>query len=277
MEDVTNSIMDQYPEYFINNYFTENDNSPHFGDRDSILNFLNTKGAAALWLIGNTSNTQFGNNSILDTGDVKNFSNNPKNFITFFFARQFFSTDDNTQGLANRMLMDDHGSVAVVSPVGLVFVGRNTLLYQSLVLNLFGLDRKSLGSAINESRNQAINDYTKRMLNLWGDPSLIPNYDITVAVEDFQATVPADFALHQNYPNPFNPSTKIRFVIPKSSFVNIKVYNVLGKEVATLVNEEKPVGSYELEFDASRLPSGIYFYRLQAGDFVETKKMVLMK
>jgi hypothetical protein len=114
MEDVTNSIMDQYPEYFINYFFTENDSSPHFGDRDSILNFLNTKGAAALWLIGNTSNTQFGNNSILDTSDVKNFSNNPKNFITFFFTRQFYSTDDNTQGLADRMLMDDNASVAVV-------------------------------------------------------------------------------------------------------------------------------------------------------------------
>lgn len=277
MEDVTNSIVDQYPEYFINYFFTENDNSPHFGDRDSILNFLNTNGAAALWLIGNTSNTQFGNNSILDTGDVKNFSNNPKNFITFFFARQFFSTDDNTQGLANRMLMDDHGSVAVVSPVGLVFVSRNTLLYQSLVLNLFGLDRKSLGSAINESRNQAINDYTKRMLNLWGDPSLIPRYDITVDVEDIQEEVPTDFTLHQNYPNPFNPSTKIKFVIPKSAFVDLKVYNVLGKEIATLVNEEKPAGTYEVDFNATNLPSGVYFYKLQAGSFVEVKKMIVLR
>jgi hypothetical protein len=175
------------------------------------------------------------------------------------------------------MLMDDNASVAVVSPVGLVFVGRNTLLYQSLVLNLFGLDRKSLGSAINESRNQAINDYTKRMLNLWGDPSLIPRYDITVDVEDVKTEIPAEFTLHQNYPNPFNPSTKIRFVIPKSSFVSLKVYNVLGKQVATLAREEKPAGNYEVEFSGTDLPSGVYFYKLQTGSFIQTKKMILLR
>jgi Peptidase family C25/Secretion system C-terminal sorting domain len=274
--DVTNSIMDQYPEYFTNYFFTENENSPNFGNRDSILNFLNTEGAAALWLIGNTSNTQFGNNSILDTGDVKEFSNNPKNFITFFFTRQFFSTDNNTQGLADRMLLDDNASVAVVSPVGLVFVSLNNLLYQSLVLNLFDLDRKSLGSAINESRNQALDDYTKRMLNLWGDPSLIPKFDIPTSVEE-DNVIPTEFVLYQSYPNPFNPSTKIKFVIPKSSFVNLKVYNVLGKETATLVNEQRPAGTYEVEFNAVNLPSGVYFYKLQAGSFVETKKMVLLR
>ena len=81
----------------------------------------------------------------------------------------------------------------------------------------------------------------------------------------------------QNYPNPFNPSTTIKFQIPNSSFVNLKVYDVLGNEVATLVNEEKPAGTYQLSFDASNLSSGIYFYKLQAGNIVETKKMILLK
>jgi predicted GH43/DUF377 family glycosyl hydrolase len=97
--------------------------------------------------------------------------------------------------------------------------------------------------------------------------------------------VPGDYVLRQNYPNPFNPTTKIRYEIPELSFVTVKVYDVLGSEVAILVNEEKPIGSYEVEFNAASLPSGIYFYRLQAGspstnsgqDFVETKKMVLLK
>jgi hypothetical protein len=83
--------------------------------------------------------------------------------------------------------------------------------------------------------------------------------------------------LYNNYPNPFNPSTRIQYAVSSRQFVSLKVYDVLGNEVATLVNEEKPIGSYEVEFDAIELPSGIYFYRLQAGDFVETKKMVLMK
>ena len=87
----------------------------------------------------------------------------------------------------------------------------------------------------------------------------------------------SDFVLLQNYPNPFNRETKITYLTPELSLVLVKVFDVLGNEVATLVNEEKPIGSYEVKFDAASLPSGIYFYRLQAASFVETKKMVLMK
>jgi hypothetical protein len=89
--------------------------------------------------------------------------------------------------------------------------------------------------------------------------------------------IPTQYSLGQNYPNPFNPSTTIKFQVPNSSFVNLKVYDVLGNEVATLVNEEKSAGSYEVNFDASQLSSGIYFYKLQAGTFLETKKMILIR
>ncbi len=86
-----------------------------------------------------------------------------------------------------------------------------------------------------------------------------------------------DFSLSQNYPNPFNPSSTISYSVPEIVFVSIKVYDVLGNEIATLVNQEKPAGNYEVKLDATGLPSGIYLYKLQAGSFVETKKMVLMK
>ena len=105
-------------------------------------------------------------------------------------------------------------------------------------------------------------------------------YDATfplVIVSDDANDLPIKYELNQNYPNPFNPSTTIKYQIPELSFVIVKVYDVLGGEVATLVNEEKPIGNYEVEFDATGLSSGIYFYRLKAGDFVETKKMILMK
>lgn len=85
------------------------------------------------------------------------------------------------------------------------------------------------------------------------------------------------YFLEQNYPNPFNPGTKISFSIPSSDFVSLKVYDVIGKEVATLVDDVKSEGNYNVEFDASSLPSGIYFYKIRAGHFVETKKMVLLK
>jgi photosystem II stability/assembly factor-like uncharacterized protein len=85
------------------------------------------------------------------------------------------------------------------------------------------------------------------------------------------------FELYQNYPNPFNPSTKLSFVIGHSSFVSLKVYDLLGKEVATLVNEEKPAGKYEVVFEASLLTNGVYFYKFQAGSYSETKKMLFLK
>jgi len=91
-----------------------------------------------------------------------------------------------------------------------------------------------------------------------------------------------DFILYQNYPNPFNPSTKIKFKIPgqtrnDNTGVTLKVYDILGKEVATLVNEEKPAGEYEVEFDGTALASGIYFYRFRTGSFTEIKKMILLR
>jgi len=83
--------------------------------------------------------------------------------------------------------------------------------------------------------------------------------------------------LSQNYPNPFNPSTVINYTIPNRSFVTLSVFNTLGQRVAQLVSGEKRAGSYGVTFDASGLASGVYFYRLQAGSFVQTKKLVVVK
>jgi len=88
---------------------------------------------------------------------------------------------------------------------------------------------------------------------------------------------PLTFGLEQNYPNPFNPSTSIEYSVPENGFVKLSVYNLVGEEVIVLVNETVNAGFYEVTFNAAGLPSGIYFYRLQAGSFIETKKMVLMK
>ena len=98
-----------------------------------------------------------------------------------------------------------------------------------------------------------------------------PLSQMITSVED-QNDIPISFNLSQNYPNPFNPSTKINYSITEFSQVALKIYDVLGTEVATLVNEEKPAGNYEVNFNASQLSSGIYFYKLQAGNFVSTKE-----
>jgi hypothetical protein len=95
-------------------------------------------------------------------------------------------------------------------------------------------------------------------------------------VEEINGPV-VDFYLEQNFPNPFNSMTTIKYQIPELSFVALKVYDVLGNEITSLVNEEKTIGNYQVDFNASSLSSGIYFYKLQVGSFVETKKMILLK
>ena len=103
-----------------------------------------------------------------------------------------------------------------------------------------------------------------------------PLSEMITDVKDIEQ-LPKEFALNQNYPNPFNPSTKISWQLPIGNLVKLKVYDILGREIVTLVNEYKPMGQYETEFNSANLPSGIYFYRLQAGNFVEIKKMMLLK
>ena len=102
-----------------------------------------------------------------------------------------------------------------------------------------------------------------------------PLSEMTTAIESEQS-MPMRFALGQNYPNPFNPSTIIRYELPKAANVTLKIFNTLGQEVTTLVNEQKDAGYYQSAWNTN-VPSGIYFYRLQAAEYVETKKMILLK
>ncbi|MCW8812431.1 MAG: T9SS type A sorting domain-containing protein [Chlorobium sp.] len=135
-------------------------------------------------------------------------------------------------------------------------------------------------------------NYTYRIATLSGtsNPSHYGNEATAYVPEELTSIKtenqhPSEFSLEQNYPNPFNPTTKIKFSIPsviangakQSQFVILKVYDIIGNEIATLVNEEKQAGNYEVEFNGIGLPSGIYFYQLKAGNFIETKKMILLK
>jgi hypothetical protein len=104
-----------------------------------------------------------------------------------------------------------------------------------------------------------------------------PLSEMITSVEQTSAQRPERFALHQNYPNPFNPSTTIEFSVPRSSYVTLKVFSLLGEEVATLASQNLAVGSYRLDWNARGVASGVYLYRLVAGSFVDTKKMLLLR
>lgn len=139
--------------------------------------------------------------------------------------------------------------------------------------DLSGIGNRTIKLGLNVANNFAA-DYS--LSNIYSFNQKLAKSNISNLSWNDAKTV-KEFSLGQNYPNPFNPSTKIKYQLPKDGFVTLKVYDILGNEVATLVNEEKIAGKYEANFNASSLASGVYIYKIQAGDFVNSKKMILLK
>lgn len=121
------------------------------------------------------------------------------------------------------------------------------------------------------SRLKQQSNTIRNLFNTW------VTINFNVGINNISSEIPERFKLNQNYPNPFNPSTKINFQIPKSDFVTLRVYDVTGKEISSLVNQQLSAGTYEVDFDASSLASGVYYYKLTSGKFSEVKKMMLVK
>jgi len=138
----------------------------------------------------------------------------------------------------------------------------------------------SFTDSLNLTLNPNLTLINYRLKQIDNDGTLAYSKIITVdlsKITGIEEKIPAEFSLSQNYPNPFNPTTTIQYSIPKTSFVSLKIYDVLGKEVASLVNEELSAGVYDRTFNAANLSSGIYFYTLRANNFTATKKLMLVK
>ncbi len=118
-----------------------------------------------------------------------------------------------------------------------------------------------------------------RMLDQWIIALELLSYGIikTTDIEKEITNFPKNFYLSQNYPNPFNPKTMISYQLPMTGEVELSIYNLLGQKVATLVNKNQPTGIYNVEWDATNLSTGVYYYKLQTGEFQQVKKMILMK
>ena len=143
-----------------------------------------------------------------------------------------------------------------------------------------------LGNSINSTDNQYCPYispdgkylfFTRQEDMWWVDSKVVTRLKPTIGIKKEGEIIPEDFQLFQNYPNPFNPKTVIGFQIKDSRFVTLKIFDILGKEIATFVNEKLQPGTYEVPFSANQLPSGVYLYRLNAGDFSEVKKMIILK
>jgi len=123
-----------------------------------------------------------------------------------------------------------------------------------------------------------ISDSQNTMRGVFIDDIVIkPDPAVNIGPEELMKRIPKTYNLSQNYPNPFNPTTTINYELPITNYVDLSIYNLLGQKVVTLINERQKPGSYQVEWDANGFPSGIYYYRLTSGEFVDTKKLVLLR
>lgn len=145
--------------------------------------------------------------------------------------------------------------------------GSNGVVYsESSVVIYASFGRSIVGTAKSGNKIISINS-----------TSHFPKRESTVTSNNIAGNIPKQFSLQQNYPNPFNPSTNIRYDVPKQSHVTISIFNILGEKILELVNEEKAAGSYEVTWNAHNLSNGVYVYTMRSGNFVDSKKLILLK
>lgn len=264
---------------YINTYYISNaDTSIYYGNKDTIISRINNEGAAVVCFWGHGYFDYFISPEYFSIADVNEMENVTKYFVSMFLPIQGAIMDTSTSITNEMLFLHDAGSLAGFAPVGATYWHAAMTIIKFLCHDIFSDNPVALGRLLSLPQLGGGTYYhIKKSFNLWGDPSIILNYSTVTSVDNDITTVPDEFSLSQNYPNPFNPTTSIQYAVSNRQFVLLKVYNVLGKEVATLVNEEKPAGIYEVEFNASGLSSGVYFYQLNAGSFTETKKMILLR
>lgn len=179
------------------------------------------------------------------------------------------ANSDLPSNYVNAIVFDSIGNIWVGTDGGLAkFDGNNWTVFRSSNSDL--LHNSVISLAFDNLDNLWIG--TRNGISVYKEGGVILSVE-----EKNEEQISTNYTLSQNYPNPFNPSTTIEYSIPKRSHITIKVYDLLGREVATLINEEKPAGNYSITFDASNLSSGVYFYKLTAGTFNQTKKLILVK
>jgi uncharacterized delta-60 repeat protein len=195
-----------------------------------------------------------------------------------------YKGSNNTPDVPRAITLDDHGNVYVSGgSYSTTFNDYTTVKYkngggQDWVLRYNGPannDDFSNAVAVDGLGNVYITGYSTGLSSNYDIATI--KYSATVGVSNNGNEIPTNYSLSQNYPNPFNPTTTISFELPKQSDVSLSVYNSIGEEISVIVNDKLSAGKYRINFDGSNISSGIYFYRLQAGDFTQTKKMILIK
>jgi len=269
-------LRDNYLPTFLNRkLYSSSDTSIYFGNKDSITSFLENKGASTLFFIGHGNSTQFTHENLFNVSDVPLLNVGQKYFFVSFLAKQQFS-DSNSTSITDQMLVNESQAIGGMSPLGLYYADLNSNVINNFAKYLYSGYHLTVGQVMDSI---FINDKTsfKKIFGVFGDPSLKLKYGIIADVNGGQDLVVSDFLMEQNFPNPFNPTTTFQFSLPKAGNVHLKIFDVLGNEVASVADGFYNSGTYKIVFSGERLASGIYLYTLNSGNFHQSKKMILMK
>jgi hypothetical protein len=242
--------------------------------KDKFINALNV-GTMFVNYLGHGSYYQWSNGNLFDIYDIENLTNENFPFITTSISCDYLFDQQNDSTIAEGLIFGkDKGAVASIGSSGLNYAssgyGFISEFYKQIRTNNFG----RIGDHLLNVQQKLTDEYSKRF-TLLGDPAMTIQTKLIAGNVDIK--IPDSFVLHQNYPNPFNPKSIIKYEISKTGYVTLGVYDILGKEITTLVNEIKSPGYYEVIFNGANLSSGTYFYRLQTGEFFSSKKMSLIK
>jgi hypothetical protein len=236
------------------------------------------RGAAIASLIGEANWYKFGRSAYFTTWDVDSLAPGSPLPLCLILAGQRFEKSDTPAIAVSLLQSDSKGAIATVAPSGAVYASSNSAFLQVLGASLAARPAKSIGEAFLTTINSnGLWDQSTRRQTLLGDPALVVRSVVLAGVGPGGSILPGGYVLLQNYPNPFNPTTTIRYGIPRQSAVTLSVFNTLGQQVAILVNETQAAGYHEVKLDGSNLASGMYFYRLTAGNFVATNRLLLLR
>lgn len=272
------NLASELPDFIKSDYVIPIDTSSYYGKTDSIITKL-SRGQSSVFFSGHSNNELFTHDSIFIEKDIEKINNISMPFFISMYGKQEFGRDT-INSIINSAVVSENGAIGAISFVGIHFVPISSKIFNKIWKDLYsGL---SIGDIYMKSVNNSNILEEIRKLNIFGDPSITLKNDFSTDINESESFIPKKHYLAQNYPNPFNPTTTIKYTIGESDKiasinVQLTIYDILGRKITTLVNEEKSGGTYEVIFDASNLSSGIYFYSLKANSFNQTKKMVLLQ
>ncbi len=250
--------------------------SPNYIDSTGFLSLWN-EGAALIAYTGHANDYQLSHYRYFTTWSVDSLTNSNGLPVCIFGGCDLNFNTEPIHSISTHLLEHEGGgAVAVIASSGLMYEYSAQMFYQSLYSALIKNPDVPLGKVYEQAMLGGSWGVTDRFTFL-GDPALTVKHSARSTEVATPNIVPTSYTLEQNFPNPFNPTTVIRYAIPANTRVTLKVYDILGRELQTLVDEHQNIGSHSVVFHAGHLSSGVYLYQLRAGSFVETKKLVLVK